>query len=829
MPRENLLSYLSDFSRHSRRTCFLFDDGFRTRRYSYRQVLHFAEGFASRLQLAGIGARDKVIFWCENRPEWVVAFWGCLKLNSIAVPVDCHSSPEFVSRIHQIVSAKLLLIGDETSPLELGIPVWKLRFDQGIWHSDKPPVANSPSADSIAEIVFTSGATGTPKGVVIRHKNLLANLIPMEREIEKYRRYVGLVSPLRFLNLLPLSHMFGQIASTFIPQILGGVVAFQKGYNPRDLLSFIRHQHISVLICVPKLLDVFKEYVMGEFPETAQALKDNPSSVFHRWWKYRRLHARFGLKFWSFAVGGAPLPPEVEAFWSRLGFLILQGYGLTETAPMVSVNHPFGARRGSLGKPIAGLEVKLAEDGEILIRGGNVTSGYYNSPEETAQAFQDGWFRTGDIGEMDAEGHLFYRGRKKEMIVTAEGLNVFPDDVEKVLNNIEGVKESAVIGLSVGGEEKVHASLILDRDRSLAEVQRAANRQLEDHQRLHSISVWQGTEFPRTESTQKLKRNEIRAELQGEIKARSGPGADSIEQLLGELVGRDLGQLQGQTKLSEDLGLSSLERVELLVALENRFNVSVDDQLFAQAREVNDLKQLVTRTQGAEPTLKFSRWSSTLWAAAIRAVATITLIVPLTRLFVRLQLQGREHLSRLRTPVLLAANHVSHLDVPVIKCALPWRLRFGLAPAMSMEFFRAHFWPETFPWHKRLRSHLEYYSACLFLHGFPLPQRQLGARPTLRFMGQLVERGHSLLTFPEGARSPDGEIAPFQPGVALMAAFLKIPVVPLRIEGLERVLPVGARWPRAGKVRVAFGSPTWFEGSDYARFARELEVQVRKL
>ena len=599
MPRENLLTYLDDFSRHPQHTCFLFDDGFRTWRYSYAEVLSRARGFAVRLQSAGVCPQDKILFWCENRPEWVVAFWACLQLNAIVVPIDSRSSPEFVSRVHEIVSAKLLLIGEETRPLKLGIPVCKLRFDQGSWESAVAPVADSPPRSSIAEIVFTSGATGTPKGVVIHHKNILANLEPIEREIKKYRGAVRLVSPLRFLNLLPLSHMFGQVVSTFIPQILGGVVAFRKGYNPRDIISLIRNQRVSVLVCVPKMLEVLKEYVSSEFPEAAQAAKDESASVLKRWWRYRRLHSLFGFKFWSFAVGAAPLPREVEKFWSRLGFLILQGYGLTETAPMVSLNHPFSARGGSLGKPIAGLEVKLAEDGEILIRGENVTSGYYNLPEETSQAFREGWFRTGDIGAMDADGRLYYRGRKKEMIVTSDGLNVFPEDVEEVLNKTEGVKESAVVGVSVAGKEQVHAALILEQDRDLAEVQRSANRQLESHQRVRSVSLWQGAGFPRTEGTQKLKRNEIRAALRGSVNVPVGAQTQTIEQVLGQLVGRDPGQIREQMKLSEDLGLSSLERVELLVALENRFNVSVDDQLFAQAREVGDLKRLVAKRRGA--------------------------------------------------------------------------------------------------------------------------------------------------------------------------------------------------------------------------------------
>lgn len=849
MSRETLLSYLHDFSRYSRRTCFLFDDGFRTWRYSYREILQSVDRFAARLQSGGVGQEDKVIFWCENRPEWIVAFWACLKLGAIVVPIDYRSSEEFVTRIHQIVQSKLLLRGEETIPVDLGIPVWKLSLQDGMCESC-PAGAEfaSPSPSSTVEIVFTSGTTGEPKGVVISHKNILANLLAVEAEIEKYRRYAWPVSPLRFLNLLPLSHMFGQVMAAFIPQMMGGVAAFQKGYNPRDIMALVRRERVSVLICVPKVLTILKEHVTRQFPETESAFAQS-LPVYKRWWKYRRLHARFGFKFWAFVVGAAPLAREVEDFWSQLGFVVIQGYGLTETAPIVSLNHPFSTRRGSLGKPIGGLEVKLAEDGEILVRGENVTSGYYRAPDETARTFQDGWFHTGDIGEIDAEGRLYYRGRKKEMIVPPEGMNVFPEDVEKVLNSIEGVRESAVVGVPVDGEERVQAVVILDNERDLAEIQRLANEQLEEHQKIRGISAWPEKDFPRTEGTQKLKRREIRAWFEGK-KTDTSPtaGTNTVEELLARLVGRPAEQVQEGMKLSEDLGLSSLERIELLGSLEKRFQVSLDDQLFSEVREVADLKRLLSTSRASvpvEPILKLPRWSLSFWARATRWLVTVLVVVPLTHRVARITVRGLESLPRTDAPVLFAANHQSHLDTPVIKCALPWKLRFRLAAAMAMEFFRAHFWSQGFSRTERLWSHLEYYLACLFFKAFPLPQRELAARQTLRYMGELVGEGNSLLVFPEGRRSPDGTMASFQPGVGLMASHLKIAVVPVRVEGTRLILPVGASrysgWSAAWRVLgalaykprkpvlVAFGRPIYAQGAGYAEIVAKVEAAVRGL
>src|SRR5205823_1205254 len=268
----------------------------------------------------------------------------------------------------------------------------------------------------------------------------------------------------------------------------------------------IRARRISVLVCVPKILEVLKEHVLHVAPEAAVPAPEGMHWM-RRWWWYRRIHRLFGLKFWAMVVGAAPLDPGVETFWGRLGFVVVQGYGLTETAPIVTLNHPLRAARGAVGKPIGGVDVKIADDGEILVRGENVTRGYFNAPEETRTAFRDGWFHTGDIGEFDAQGQLHIRGRKKEMIVTPEGLNVFPEDVERALNAQPGVRESAVVGAPVVGSaaERVQAVLVLEPEADADAIVRTANTQLQDHQKVRAAAVWPGDALPRTEGTRQLK------------------------------------------------------------------------------------------------------------------------------------------------------------------------------------------------------------------------------------------------------------------------------------------------------------------------------------
>ena len=261
-----------------------------------------------------------------------------------------------------------------------------------------------------------------------------------------------------------------------------------------------------------------------------------------RWWHHRKVHRLFGAKFWAFVVGAAPLEGELEKFWGDLGFAVVQGYGLTETAPIVTLNHPFGTQRGSVGKAIAGVEMKVADDGEILVRGENVTQGYFNADEETAKAFADGWFHTGDVGEIGADGQLFIRGRKKEMIVTAEGLNVFPEDVERVLNQLPGVRDSAAVGLSgTGGtDERVHAVLLLEPGIDADQIVRDANARLADHQKIRRALVWPEPELPRTEGTRKLKRAAIREWAKsGGTPRHVQAGNDALAALVARYAGRE--------------------------------------------------------------------------------------------------------------------------------------------------------------------------------------------------------------------------------------------------------------------------------------------------
>jgi long-chain acyl-CoA synthetase len=790
---------------------------------TYAEAGTAALSFAAHLRTAGIQKGDRILFWCENRPEWIVALWACLLEGVVAVPIDFRSPASVVSRVAAIVEAKALLIGDGMqAPENLPCPAWPMRIALEV-HDAPGPHEPAPPAD-LAEILFTSGATGDPRGVTITHRNILANLKPIDQGISKYRKYMGPFKPIRFLNLLPLSHMFGQSMAAFIPAMLEGQVFFTSGYGPRDVIQLIRRRRISVLVCVPQMLELLRYEVQQAIPESN--LPARSTRWYARWWQYRRVRRRFGWKFWSFVVGAAPLDPELEEFWRKLGYVVIQGYGLTETAPVATLNHPLETKKGTVGKAISGVEIRIAPDGEILLRGENVTPGYYGE-ENTNILDAEGWLHTGDIGELDADKRLRILGRKKEMIVSPDGLNVYPEDVERVLNAISGVRESAVVAAKQGAREQVHAVLAVDDGTDVEAVVSQANAKLEPHQRVRGFSLWPDAALPRTSGTKKLKRTEVAKWVAGEARTGAPAGSGSVEEVLRKYAGNR--RITAESSL-DDLGLSSLDRIQLLMELEQRTGARIDESQFAQARTVADLTRPSTASMPmVAETFEFPEWNRSRLARALRRLVLPTFILPLARLFAWIKIEGVGNLLNVEGPVIFAVNHQSHFDVPSVLWSLPARWRYRVAPAMAKEFFDAYFHPERYSRGERFTSGLNYTLSSLVFNAFPLPQRESGTREALRYAGDLISDGYSILIFPEGKRTDAGEILPFQPGVGMLAARLRVPVIPVRLEGLEKVLHKSAKWVMPGRARVAFGAPLRFEGDDYKAIAKKIEDAVRAL
>ncbi|MGE0361383.1 MAG: AMP-binding protein [Vicinamibacterales bacterium] len=813
-------------------TAVRYDDGLRQWSYSADALRAAAEAFARRLDEAGLAPGDRLVIWSENRPEWLAAFWGAMLRGVAVVPLDERASAAVVRHALAAAAPRGLVAGErvDVAGVPPSVRVWR-RHDIAWTASGSPPARAAVSAATTAEIVFTSGTTGEPKGVVITHGNIVANITPIERTAARYLRYLWPLRPLRFLGLLPLSHMFGQALTVFLPPLVQATTVFVTGYGPQDVLGHIRRHRITLAVTVPRVLDLLRTRVRQLAPTS---LEPTPPglSLGRRLWRHRDVHRLFGWRFCGFVVGGAHLDPDLESFWRRLALVVAQGYGLTETAPIVAWNNPFATRHGSVGRPLDGVEVRIAPDGEVLVRGAVVTPGYLDRPEDTRSTFAEGWFHTGDLGTLDASGQLWIHGRKKDVIVTADGVHVAPEDVERGLEAVAGVREAAVVARRNGGE-RVHAVLVLDPGIEAAAVIRQANAALAPDQRIRDFSLWPGDALPRTEAVGKLKREEIRRWVAGGAGpaplATPGGGADDLDRILARYAPGH--RVSADTALDE-LGLSSLDRIELTMAIEAEAGVGLSEAAVTAARTVGELRHAVEAAGRPDVTteaLSAPRWARRWWARLVRDVSQPLWILPIAGLFMRRRADGQQWLERLGGPVIFAANHQSHLDTPAVLASLPGRWRRRVAVAMAKEFFAAHFAPAGFSRRQRAASSALYVLAALLFNGFPLPRSGPGTRAALRQAGELAAAGTSILIFPEGHRTDTGDIAAFQPGVAMMAVKLELPVVPVRLEGLDRVLHHTWRWPRRGPVRVSFGPPLALAGDDYEALAGRVEQAVRAL
>jgi long-chain acyl-CoA synthetase len=840
MHRRSLTEYLEVYPQRGGEIAIAQRRGYRMVRWSYARVAETAAQFARELEARGIAKGDCVVLWGQDSAQWVIAFLGCVLRGAIVVPMDRIAAPEFARRVARQVGAKLVVASRQAPGLGPEIPALPLEsLSETIAERSCAPYAPAElSRADAAEIVFTSGTTAEPRGVVISHGNILANLEPFETEIPKYLRYERFFHPVRFLNLLPLSHVFGQMLGIFLPPLLGGTVIFLDTLSPAGIVRTIHTERVSVLVAVPRLLESLRDKIERDTEAAGRLARfradfaaSEGEHFLKRWWRFRRIHRQFGWKFWALVSGGAALPAELEAFWSRLGYAVIQGYGMTETASLISVNHPFHPGKGSIGKVLPGIELRLDERGEILVRGESVAAGYWQSRQLEPVSSGDGWFHTGDLGERDEQGNLYFKGRRKNVIVTREGMNVHPEDLEAALRSEHVVRDCVVLGIEREGNAEPCAVLLLrDQSHDPREIVERANRSLASYQRIGRWIVWPEQDFPRT-PTQKPRLSEIRAFVESELgkeasaSAAKGPVAEWMAR-----TARVSTRLSGDFHLETDLNLSSVDRVELLAALEERYQVELNEQKFAEAATVGEIERLVQSWGKQAKRFAYPRWPQRWPCTWIRMAVYYLLVWPATYVLAAPRIRGRERLRGVRGPVLVASNHITMVDIGYILAALPLRLRHRLAIAMEGERLREMQHP---PAEKnifaRAIERMKYALLVLLFNVFPLPQ-QSGFRESFAFAGDSADRGFSVLVFPEGHRTHDGRMAPFRAGVGLLAARLGLPVVPMRIDGLFELKQANAKFAWPGRVRVSIGDPVRFAAEAEAdKIARDVEARVRSL
>src|SRR6202789_786276 len=444
--REHLATLVEDFRRYGHEIAVVRTEGNRRRVATYGEIAALAGRFAALLAAHHVAPGDRVLIWGENSAEWSAPFHGCILRGALAVPLDAFGSAEFAARIAADVQPKIA-VGDANllkqlpSDADHHFPLIAFEDCPAVLPQQELRSIEGLNRDTPLQILFTSGTTGDPKGIVHTHGNMLASIGPIEQAAQRYMRYEKYVHPLRFLHTLPLSHVFGQTMGLWIPPIFRAEVHFESRLVAPRLIETIQRERISVLAAVPRVFALLKTHLEATIPDLSVRVSESrnkPAGKFgwKRWWWNRDLHRAFGLKFWALISGGGALSPSVEEFWNALGFVLVQGYGMTETTALITLNHPFKVAKGTIGKPLPGREVKIGADGEVLVRGPMISSATWSGGELHQR--EDEWLATGDLAEAQATGELKFLGRKSEVIVTASGVNIVPEDLEALFGKQPG-------------------------------------------------------------------------------------------------------------------------------------------------------------------------------------------------------------------------------------------------------------------------------------------------------------------------------------------------------------------------------------------------------
>jgi long-chain acyl-CoA synthetase len=851
--RPHLATLLDDFRHYGRDRAVVSHTGNRSLPITYVELAELGGRYAAEFVRRGIGSGDRILLWGQNSAAWIAAFYGCVLRGIIVVPLDAAGDAGFAQRVLSETTPRLLL-GDAALLHKLqpsDVPT--LSFDAtGLPAPDYTPVSDLNRGTPL-QIIFTSGTTSDPKGIVHTHGNVLASLDPIEREIAKYRHYARLFHPLRFLHTLPLSHVFGQFMGLWVPPLLAAEVHFEPRLDAPRLTQLIERERISILAAVPRVLELLRSHLLRLDPRLAERLDAAENiSALGRWWRFRRQHRLFSWKFWAFVCGGATLPADLEQFWTRLGFALVQGYGMTETTALVTLNHPFHTARGSIGKPLAGREVRVAEDGEILVRGESIAETEWRAGRAQARNADEGWLRTGDLAARNEQGELVFAGRKSDVIVTAAGLNVHPQDLEAALNRQSGVRDACAFAFDSGAGPQPAAALLISDVSQTETAIASANATLADYQQIRRWLVWPDPDFPRT-TTGKVKRRDVaaRASLAFASAGGANAGDDLLLQTLRAMPGARVDAISDQSRLSEDVGLDSLGMVELQSALEQQFAVDIPEDAWQQARTVGDLRRFIAPqteivkaaigseepspaqvpadTRAAVEETIYPRWPWSMPIQWLRAAFLECVSIPLTRLLLSPRVERPRALAA-QKPMLIVGNHVTAFDLPLVLYALPSRIRRHTAVAMVGGLLTGwrHARVELHTW-VRFLTPLAYWLITALFNVFPLPQGA-GFRRSFAHAGAAMDHGMHVILFPEGRRSADGTLGPFQSGIGLLARESSAAVLPIVIAGLGELKQRKRRWFRSGTVTIHVAEPITMEaGESPQAFTARLEAAMREM
>ncbi|HJT01890.1 MAG TPA: AMP-binding protein [Terriglobales bacterium] len=855
----------------------------RLEQVTYAELQQATASIAGWLADSGHHSGTRVGFLAANSPRWVAAYLGTLAAGCIAVPLDTAFHSDQVVKLLRDSGSTLLFTDSQhlstarQAAHELGVELALLEGTEAgsgvgaqsvhsVAHLDEilaaaprefVPAPAEPS--NIAAILYTSGTTADPKGVMLSHSNLVG-------EIEGALGIFKIGPGDAILGVLPLFHALAQMANLLVPLAVGGRIVYLESLNTTELLRALRERDITLFCCVPQFFYLIHERMLKEVGQhgaaarlgfrtllklcrAARSLGANPGKLI-----FRRVHQMLGSRMRYLITGGSRFDPQVGRDLYALGFEILQAYGLTETTGGATCTPPGSRAIGSVGPPLPGVEVKLLDPqppedsagpatGEVAICGAIVMQGYYNRPDATAAVLRDGWLLTGDLGYLDPRGNLFITGRKKEIIVLSSGKNIYPEEIEHHYLQSPFIKEICVIGLeSRPGEpyaEKLHAVLTPNfdalRERKIVNTKEVIrfdietlSAQLPATKRILSYEIWQH-ELPRT-TTRKLKRFEIEQRVRqeqeyGQLNEEGcpPPEAQPLSQedqmwLENADVQRALaivrqeapsgsGSIRPADNLELDLGLDSIQRVELLMALQQEFGASLPESVMSEVYTVRELVDPVLAASGSGGVEAKAGvdWDSVLQSEApdefVRAatrrrpftavtgfgLAKIVQMIAGDRFALRVT--GLEKLPQ-RGPCIICPNHQSFIDPIVLAGVVPWPLFRDAFSLGTTEIF-GRILPKQ---------------VARLLKVIPVdPDSALVS--AMRAGAYGLRRGKVLVLFPEGERSIDGVPRNFKKGAAILALHLRVPIVPVAMDGFFEVWPRGKKYQGPHPLRIAFGDP----------------------
>src|SRR5512143_217304 len=836
-------------------------------RFTYRDLLNSIAAASRALSGLGIEKGDRVALLSENRPEWMIAYLSVVSLGAVIVPLDAQYTEGEVALLLADSGSKAVFVSAATRPkLPADASHTVISFDTGDGQQFSEMLAAqpgavlppAPAAGDLAAILYTSGTTGDPKGVMLSHGNLASNcgsVIGLNLVNEKDN----------LLCLLPLHHSYPAMACILVTLSTGATTTILNSLKGPDILACIQETGVTVLVGVPQLFAGLRRAIfegIHKKPAPVRALvslllrtngllrKTVGTNIGRS--LFREVHARFGPRFRLTASGGARLEPDVYTDMTNLGFTIIEGYGLTETSPVSTFNPIDRQKAGSIGIPVPGVEVRIADpdednQGEIAIRGPNVMQGYYKKPEWTAEVLREGWFYTGDLGYRDRDGYFFITGRSKEMIVLSTGKKIFPEELEKYYKKIPAIKEICLIQ----GDRGIEAAVVPDfdylRKMNLANSRETIAFAIEDlarnlppYKRIAGLKIFKDP-LPVTRLG-KLRRTKVRELYERSGERAEGRAPEAEAEMPADLVTKKLLACLGpftskknialDDNLELDLGLDSLARVELVVSVEKSFGISLPDSFGSEVFTVKDAATKIRELLASGPVAGGQGITMT-WADILsqepsedlrgqleldsgplcsggRHMLTLMLRCFLSA-YGRMSIQGTENLPA-EGSFIIAPNHLSLADAPAVMCTLPWKTTAQTFFLGTTDFFGG---PVT----SRIAK---------LLHVIPVDM-ETRLSSAMQLSAHILRRGKVLCVFPEGGRSRDGRIKEFKKGVGIIARELNIPVVPAAIRGTYEMLPTGRMLPKPAKISVSFGRPIYPEGRDYDEIVKARYREVVKL